>query len=155
MKRGAERLKQFDNPEVLQRLASRGGMFTNWMNTPEGRQFDQAASQYIQNLIYAKSGKGITAEEARKLYGTYIRLPGDDAATAAAKRAAREEAEASVGIIAGRALPLVAETEARTGHGDANGARRALDPREKAEAQRNPKFQQFLASKGYGPGDWK
>jgi hypothetical protein len=30
MKRGAERLKQFDNPEVLQRLASRGGMFTNW-----------------------------------------------------------------------------------------------------------------------------
>lgn len=94
-----DRLKKFGNPDILKRLVAQGGMFTNWLNTTEGRQFAQAANQYVQNIIYAKSGKAVTEKEARGMWNIYIPMPGDDDQTIADKLHTMDiDTDAVVGI---------------------------------------------------------
>lgn len=110
-------LKELDNPGALSTLVTQRpvlGIVGNYWQTPYGRRFHQAAVQFINAVIVAKSGKAITQKEAERYFQQYIPMPGDDEDTLARKRRARELGLEAIRIAAGRAAPLAEGGQART-----------------------------------------
>lgn len=96
-------LSAHGTPEALSVLAKRGGLLTNWAKSAEGRQYLQAADQFVANLIYVKTGKSATDEEKAQLRAIYIPMPGDDPGTVERKHHARALAIRGGRTTAGRA----------------------------------------------------
>jgi hypothetical protein len=93
------------DPDLLSKYFKRAPIIGNYTMTDEGRQFQQIANQFINNTVYAKSGKAITDQEFKRLYNTYIPEPGDDAKTLERKRSARKLFIQGAYISAGGAAP--------------------------------------------------
>lgn len=100
-------LEKLRAPGMLEKLASERGKFGNYFNTPTGRQFKQAATQFISAVQVAKSGKGVTEKEAERFYDQYIDMPNDDPATLEQKARARELGYQAIRIAAGSAADRV------------------------------------------------
>lgn len=96
-----ETLSSMSNPTAFNTMLAKAGMFGNYLKTPEGQLYQQAANQFLNNLIYAKSGKTATDEERAALWHTYIDEPGDNDSLKAQKAAARDLALEGLGISGG------------------------------------------------------
>lgn len=92
-------LAKYSDPTAWSQL-TKGGLFRNYANTPEGRQFNQAAEHFLTQTAFALSGKTVRKDELERLKSVYIPQPGDDPATLQQKaeaRASRVQAMAKLG----------------------------------------------------------
>ena len=97
-----------------------------FLRSPEGKQYRQAASQWIQSVLRDESGAAIGKDEEASYMETYFRTPWDDAATIAQKQAARDAAEEAMAAKVGgsgqpRPVPSHDSGNGWTDHG--NGVR--------------------------------
>jgi hypothetical protein len=83
------------NPSGKQALVDRSlpdkALF-NYLKSPEGRQIDQAANNFISAVLRKESGAAISEQEYEREFKKYIPLPGDDDKTIAQKARARVQA---------------------------------------------------------------
>lgn len=79
-------------PDFISQHMGRLPIVGNYAKTDQGRQFEQTANQFITNIVYAKSGKGVTDAEFKRLWDTYIPSPGDDETALQQKATARARA---------------------------------------------------------------
>ena len=73
-----------------------GRVSTNWLASPKGRQYYNAASNWIRANLRRESGAVIGEEEMRQEYATYFPMPGDDAATISQKQQLRAQTAEAV-----------------------------------------------------------
>lgn len=123
----AGRLGSLGSREALNRMADKAGWLGNYAKTDEGQIYDQTANQFLNNLIYVKTGKAATNAERDALRQTYIAEPGDSDATIAAKARARAEAVAGARIIAGGAAPATAKDAGSPSAGKPAAATATID----------------------------
>lgn len=79
------------------------GALANRALTPEGRQYFQAASDWVRAKLRKESGAVIGEDEMSAEIKTYFPLPGDDKVTVENKRISRQQAMAGMQGEAGRA----------------------------------------------------
>lgn len=90
-------------PDLLSQTVTKVPIVGNYIKTDKGRQFEQMATQFINNTVYLKSGKAITDQEFARLKRELIPEPGDDQKTLNQKRNARQLFVQGAYIMAGRA----------------------------------------------------
>lgn len=120
IKASHELLNTMGTQEALNAMASHAGMFSNYLKTEEGQRYQQAADQFITNLIYAKSGKAVTDAERAALWRTYIGEPGNTPSVLKAKQKARELALQGVGTMAPALAGAVQSQQGHAPPGDVN-----------------------------------
>jgi hypothetical protein len=96
-------IDRFDDPSLMSQLSKKAGLFGNYMNTPEGRQFNQAITQFVTLSELAKGNKRPTDAMMHRFHEIYAPAPGDDDATRAQKRQARATLIESVSQMGGAA----------------------------------------------------
>ena len=79
------------------------GALANRAMTPAGRQYFQAASDWVRAKLRKESGAVIGEDEMAAEIKTYFPLPGDDAVTVENKKISRQQAMAGMQGEAGRA----------------------------------------------------
>lgn len=99
-----QRLQNLD-PSFFSENFGKLPVLGNYAKTDAGRQYEQTARQFINNTVYLKSGKAITDQEFKRLYGELIDQPGDDQGTRAQKARARELFVQGAYVMGGRAIP--------------------------------------------------
>lgn len=98
----AETIDRFSDPTIMSQLSKKAGLFGNYLNTPEGRQLNQAITQFVTLSEMAKGNKRPTEALMQRFHDIYAPAPGDDATTMAQKRRARQTLIQSVTEVAGR-----------------------------------------------------
>lgn len=105
IRHGAATLDAMGSPEALNTFATKAGTMGNFLKTEEGQIYAQAADLFLNNLIYAKSGKGVTNDEREGLWRTYIGVLGDSPKTIANKKRARDLAMQGLDVASGGSTP--------------------------------------------------
>jgi hypothetical protein len=94
-------IDKFDDPTLLSQMSKKAGLLGNYLNTPEGRQLNQAITQFVTLSELAKGNKRPTEALMKRFHEIYAPAPGDDDATRQQKQAARRTLIASVKAVAG------------------------------------------------------
>jgi hypothetical protein len=94
-----------------------GSAWTNFMATPEGRRYNQAAKNWVSANLRKESGAAIPESEMVQEIKKYFGVPGDDKTTLDQKRQARSVAEEGMMVQAGPGAKTVPTTlnKTRTG----------------------------------------
>ncbi len=92
MRRAASVLDQTEGAglDAQGRLLENFGIAGNYLQDPKYRQYQQARDDLIAAQLRRESGAAIHTDEYTTAYQRYMPRPGDDAATLAQKRAARQ-----------------------------------------------------------------
>lgn len=91
-----------------------GSNWTNWAASPEGRQYNQAAKNWVSANLRKESGAAIPTDEMAQEIKKYFPQPSDDQATIAQKRQARAIAEEGMMVQAGPGAKTVKATLEKT-----------------------------------------
>jgi len=81
--------KGYDTPSLWDQMTAGGG-WKNFMASGKGQQYMQAARDWIGAILRYDSGAAVPDTEFARYFQAYFPQPGDDAATVAQKRAARQ-----------------------------------------------------------------
>jgi hypothetical protein len=128
------RIASMDVPTLREKLASRTGMFgmSNYFNTPEGRQFRNAALGFLIPALSAISGKTVTEQEVERNEALYIGQPGDDEATIMVKNETMRLMRDAVRSMA--RLPVESEEDDENARGLVNMLSGISDPDQRLAA---------------------
>ena len=91
-----------------------GTQWTNFMATPDGRQYQQAEQNWVTANLRKESGAVIGDDEMARERRKYFPIPGDDKATIAQKQQARAVAEEGMMVQAGPGAKTVQSTIDKT-----------------------------------------
>lgn len=79
-------LKQLPGPSARQAMTSHGGFWRNYLNTPQGQQWSQAATQAaLSGAVATEGNRGAQPERVEYFKNTYIPRAGDSDAVAEQK----------------------------------------------------------------------
>lgn len=104
-----------------------GSAWTNFMATPEGRQYNQAAKNWVSANLRKESGAAIPESEMAQEIKKYFGIPGDDKGTLDQKRQARTVAEEGMMVQAGPGSKTVPATLNKTRPGATSNSARTPD----------------------------
>lgn len=93
-----------------------GRVSTNWLASPKGRQYYNAASNWIRANLRRESGAVIGADEMKQEFATYFPMPGDGPDEIRQKRQLRAQTAEAVRM-AGAPAERAAERNAPSGGG--------------------------------------
>jgi soluble lytic murein transglycosylase-like protein len=94
---------QVGDPSWADMMAGRAGVVGNYLTSPKGQQFQQAAQAWIRAKLRKESGAAIGKDEMEQEFQTYFPQPGDSPEKLRQKQEFRERETAAMRTSAGRA----------------------------------------------------
>lgn len=115
-------IRTLPDPTVRSTMAGQGGFWRNYLNTPQGQQFNQAATQAALSGAVATEGpRGAQKDRVEYFKKTYVPAAGDDDTTAEQKLTNLNLLMKSVKVKSGRGYDRIAPEERATIDGVLNG----------------------------------